>query len=94
MLAFYIIDPPHFKTSVMSSYPDSCSSVSFRATHSSLVQLPVKNSFTQFYFPHLHIPDLSTKLQASISSNVYLEMACTQLKATVPIHTMEYGAAV
>lgn len=90
-LAFYIINPPHFKTSVMSSYADSPSSVSFRANHSPLPQLPVKNSFTQFYFPHLHCHSRSlTQTPGQHFSNVYLEMACAQLKTTVPIHAMEY----
>lgn len=40
------------------------------------------------------IPNLSSKLQSGISSNVDLEMACTQFKAKVPIHTMKYWAAV
>lgn len=54
VLAFYIIDPPYFKTSVKSSYSDSTSSVSYTANHISPAQSPVKNSFTQFYFPNLH----------------------------------------
>lgn len=35
-------------------YPDSSSSVSYTANHSSPAQSPFKNSFTQFYFPNLH----------------------------------------